>query len=72
MSSGGWTDWINTREGSRIRVDRPEWYFEPPDAHGEVCVFGPQGYAQFNFRDVSSVILVEVPPPPPINGEAGS
>ena len=53
--------WINTTEGSRIRVDRPEWYWEPPDGHGEFAVFGYQGYSLLNYRDVSSVVIIETP-----------
>jgi hypothetical protein len=61
--------WVYTTAGSQIRVDRPEWFWEVPDSHGEVAIFGHQGYALLNYRDVSSLVIVEVPPPPPTNGE---
>jgi len=53
--------WIGTRDGIQIRVNRPEWYWEPPDGHGEFAIFDTNGYSLLNYRDVSSVVIVETP-----------
>ncbi|PYK18113.1 MAG: hypothetical protein DME55_07795 [Verrucomicrobia bacterium] len=57
--------WIVTHDGSQIRIDRAQWYWEPPGGFGEFAVFDTHGYSLLNYRDVSSVVVVETPPPPP-------
>ena len=61
--------WVHTTGGNQIRVERPDWFLEVPDSGGEFAVFGHQGYALLNYRDVSSLIVVEVLSPPATNGE---
>jgi len=56
--------WITTRVGTRVRVERPEWCREPLGGFGEFAVFDTHGYSLLNYRDVSSVVIVETPPPP--------
>ena len=61
--------WIHTKAGTQVRVGRPEWYWEPPDGYGEFVVFDTHGYSHLNYRDVTSMIIVETSPPPTTNGE---
>jgi hypothetical protein len=53
--------WIETVAGNQIPVERPDWFFEPPDSGGEFAVFDRTGYSLLNYRDVTSVVAVETP-----------
>lgn len=53
--------WIETKSGAQLRVERPEWFFEPPDGLGEFAIFDLLGYTLLNFRDVTSVVGIENP-----------
>jgi hypothetical protein len=53
--------WITTRVGTQVRVERPEWYWEPLGGFGEFAVFDTHGHSLLNFSDVSPVLVVETP-----------
>jgi len=56
--------WPETTGGSRIRVGRPEWFYEAPYTNGEFVVFGEGVMHVANYRDLLDTMIVEQPPPP--------
>jgi hypothetical protein len=54
--------WIETIGGNRIRVTRPDWFFEPPDSMGEFIIFGDGVIRVLNYAHILDNITVEGPP----------
>jgi len=55
---------VETKGGNQIRLDRPEWFYEPPDQLGDFVIFGFGEMHLLNYRDLLDTVLVEQPKAP--------
>ena len=52
--------WLETTGGSRIRIAKPEWFFEPPDTGGTFVVFTePGAYVVMDYDSLASMTVEE-------------